>query len=341
MKSGRSSNGKGHFWIIHPANLEDFSRGDFRRRRAQRRVRRSLGLTLPEEDAEDEEESQLLTPPSSLSPVHPNKNYKSSSSASNSNNNSANSSTSSDYVQSSYKRRYDDLKIKNDDSNRRKKVCSKQEADSNDCNKLNSHENDTIGDSSENDESGENNVYNEGTDSYHYENDQKSDTNRKNNFSNHFHAMKSTASAVIETNVSKGIKRSFNVDSLLAPEAQPCESSGSRKRFKIATDQEESDVESYEDLAEMINKDVQNSHSDDETEKPVDGLKYQSCLTGESKRVKVINRSYDENINSPFSKVESQDIDVEKWKQTFSKIMARSYKNNSLSGNGIGSNCQN
>ena len=68
MKSGRSSNGKGHYWTIHPANLEDFSRGDFRRRRAQRRVRKSLGLTIPEEDEEDEEE-EILTPPSSLSPV--------------------------------------------------------------------------------------------------------------------------------------------------------------------------------------------------------------------------------------------------------------------------------
>lgn len=34
------------------------------------------------------------------------------------------------------------------------------------------------------------------------------------------------------------------------------------------------------------------------------------------------------NSNSPFSKIESDNEDVEKWKQTFSKIMARSYKNN-------------
>ena len=69
MKSGRSANGKGHYWTIHPANMEDFSRGDFRRRRAQRRVRKSLGLTVPEEDEEDEDEDELLTPPSSLSPL--------------------------------------------------------------------------------------------------------------------------------------------------------------------------------------------------------------------------------------------------------------------------------
>lgn len=62
MKSGRSANGKGHYWTIHPANLEDFSRGDFRRRRAQRRVRRSLGLTVPEEDDEDDDELPLPMP---------------------------------------------------------------------------------------------------------------------------------------------------------------------------------------------------------------------------------------------------------------------------------------
>ena len=39
VKVGRSDNGKGHYWSIHPANVEDFSRGDFRRRRARRRVR--------------------------------------------------------------------------------------------------------------------------------------------------------------------------------------------------------------------------------------------------------------------------------------------------------------
>lgn len=84
MKSGRSSNGKGHYWTIHPANLEDFSKGDFRRRRAQRRVRKSLGLTVPEEDEEDED---ILTPPSSLSPIHQK--------AYNNNNLSSNSSCSS------------------------------------------------------------------------------------------------------------------------------------------------------------------------------------------------------------------------------------------------------
>ena len=50
VKSGRSANGKGHYWAIHPANLDDFEKGDFRRRRAQRRVRKAMGLSVPEED---------------------------------------------------------------------------------------------------------------------------------------------------------------------------------------------------------------------------------------------------------------------------------------------------
>ncbi|XP_063309377.1 forkhead box protein D1-like [Pelobates fuscus] len=40
IKAGRSDNGKGHYWAVHPANLEAFSRGDYQRRRARRRVRR-------------------------------------------------------------------------------------------------------------------------------------------------------------------------------------------------------------------------------------------------------------------------------------------------------------
>ncbi|CAM4699204.1 unnamed protein product [Lepidochelys olivacea] len=40
IKAGRSDNGKGHFWAIHPANLDDFSKGDYHRRRARRRIRR-------------------------------------------------------------------------------------------------------------------------------------------------------------------------------------------------------------------------------------------------------------------------------------------------------------
>lgn len=50
IKAGRSANGKGHYWAIHPANLEDFKKGDFRRRKAQRKVRKHMGLSVPEDE---------------------------------------------------------------------------------------------------------------------------------------------------------------------------------------------------------------------------------------------------------------------------------------------------
>ena len=34
IKSGRAANGKGHYWAIHPACLDDFKRGDYRRRKS-------------------------------------------------------------------------------------------------------------------------------------------------------------------------------------------------------------------------------------------------------------------------------------------------------------------
>ena len=62
VKAGRAANGKGHFWAIHPACLDDFKRGDFRRRKAQRKVRRHMGLAV------DEEDSPSPPPPPALSP---------------------------------------------------------------------------------------------------------------------------------------------------------------------------------------------------------------------------------------------------------------------------------
>lgn len=55
---GRAANGKGHYWSIHPANLEDFHRGDFRRRKAQRKVRKHMGLSCPD----DEDSSRSPSP---------------------------------------------------------------------------------------------------------------------------------------------------------------------------------------------------------------------------------------------------------------------------------------
>ncbi|XP_078372712.1 uncharacterized protein LOC144656359 [Oculina patagonica] len=39
VKMGRSPNGKGHFWAINPINYDDFSRGEYKRKRASRRNR--------------------------------------------------------------------------------------------------------------------------------------------------------------------------------------------------------------------------------------------------------------------------------------------------------------
>jgi len=58
IKAGRSANGKGHYWAIHPANVEDFEKGDFRRRRAQRKVRRAMGLSV----ADDDDDSPIPSP---------------------------------------------------------------------------------------------------------------------------------------------------------------------------------------------------------------------------------------------------------------------------------------
>ena len=42
VKMGRSPNGKGHFWAINPINYDDFSRGEYKRKRASRRNRESM-----------------------------------------------------------------------------------------------------------------------------------------------------------------------------------------------------------------------------------------------------------------------------------------------------------
>ncbi|XP_014261941.1 forkhead box protein C1 [Cimex lectularius] len=64
VKAGRSANGKGHYWAIHPANVEDFKKGDFRRRKAQRKVRKHMGLAV-EDDGTDSPSPPPLprTPP--------------------------------------------------------------------------------------------------------------------------------------------------------------------------------------------------------------------------------------------------------------------------------------
>ena len=53
MKAGRAANGKGHYWAVHPACVQDFQKGDFRRRRAQRKVRKHMGMHVEEEEEDD------------------------------------------------------------------------------------------------------------------------------------------------------------------------------------------------------------------------------------------------------------------------------------------------
>lgn len=53
LKAGRAANGKGHYWAIHPACVDDFQKGDFRRRRAQRKVRKHMGMHVEDEDEDD------------------------------------------------------------------------------------------------------------------------------------------------------------------------------------------------------------------------------------------------------------------------------------------------
>lgn len=66
IKAGRSANGKGHYWAIHPANVEDFKKGDFRRRKAQRKVRKHMGLAVDEEG-----DDSPSPPPVPMSPPPP------------------------------------------------------------------------------------------------------------------------------------------------------------------------------------------------------------------------------------------------------------------------------
>ncbi|XP_065075321.1 protein lin-31 [Ochlerotatus camptorhynchus] len=68
IKAGRSAHGKGHYWAVHPANVDDFMKGDFRRRKAQRKVRRHMGLTS-DDDIFDNSSPRQFFPAIPASPV--------------------------------------------------------------------------------------------------------------------------------------------------------------------------------------------------------------------------------------------------------------------------------
>ncbi|XP_055858021.1 fork head domain-containing protein crocodile [Episyrphus balteatus] len=71
IKAGRSANGKGHYWAVHPANLDDFRKGDFRRRKAQRKVRKHMGLAVDDEGTDSPSPPPLaITPPPMAPPPH-------------------------------------------------------------------------------------------------------------------------------------------------------------------------------------------------------------------------------------------------------------------------------
>jgi Forkhead domain len=69
VKAGRSANGKGHYWAIHPANLDDFKKGDFRRRKAQRKVRKHMGLAVDDDGADSPSPPPLSLSPGGLNPL--------------------------------------------------------------------------------------------------------------------------------------------------------------------------------------------------------------------------------------------------------------------------------
>lgn len=53
IKDGRSALGKGQYWAIHPENFEEFSKGDFRRRRARRKNSKKVVSNQKEESHVD------------------------------------------------------------------------------------------------------------------------------------------------------------------------------------------------------------------------------------------------------------------------------------------------
>ena len=353
MKSGRSSNGKGHYWTIHPANMEDFSRGDFRRRRAQRRVRKSLGLTLPEEDAEDEEEDdELLTPPSSLSPVLP-KTFN------NTSNNSSSCSTNSDSSvdkQNSLKRNLVGTEF---ESGKKKAKLGDVKAF------FNSSQSEPIANCSitqlsnnsthlfQSDEIEEDSNQSES-------NDHEAASFRKRTISNEPPPLYEQESKDDEEEEQEVIskKRPFNVDSLLAPDVKRHKTNHTPIRLANESDLNLPLYPNSNVQLNILPKSLVNNNNKDKnnnllmmnsSKKPQASNDAKTQLSPSSKRHSTDSgrqhcgnnnythnsklTSHDQHQNSPFSKLESNNVDVEKWKQTFSKIMARSYKNNSSNNN--------
>ena len=270
MKSGRSSNGKGHYWTIHPANMEDFMKGDFRRRRAQRRVRKSLGLTVPEEDEEDDD---MLTPPSSLSPIQLFNIHSANSAGTNSlliNSQLINDKSKHNiHLESNLTKRNNQEQLVNVKSS---KLIE---------NELNSDlEVESLSEGSNQSE--------------------QIDIVNCNSSLNEKEEAKSNKK-----------KRSFNMDSLLASDDEECSHKKIKFKYLVNNKDEKFTCRTWQSPICI---------------KPIDqSANYQQVTKGKS--VKTDQTGTVTSIN----RIESYNEDVEQWKSTFSKIMARSYKNNSIS----------
>ena len=148
-------------------------------------------------------------------------------------------------------------------------------------------------------------------------------------------------------------KRSFNVEALLAPdtrsidlEQQDLDSFSAVKRFKPNENSDASSslsiLPNNFDHEEIFQKSSPNNNKPSQispklNKSQTNKAKVASNPTSSQKaNFNYNNHNKQTNLtmyeqNSPFSKIESNNSDVEKWKQTFSKIMARSYKNNNQS----------
>lgn len=209
-----------------------------------------------------------------------------------------------------------------------------------------------------------------------YENDTSNDNQSESNDTDHNSSqyLQSTNETInhkqsVQNSAAK--KRSFNVDSLLAPDQNSAneeneesddsdENNNRRKRQRTSGDESEDDdtttttmptakqnksSESLNDSFDDLDQKTKETYSSKKLAElnQKQKLKNQRILNDSMKGSNLqqqqhqqqlrhsrssLHLSTDQHQNSPFSKLESNNVDVEKWKQTFSKIMARSYKNN-------------
>ena len=107
-------------------------------------------------------------------------------------------------------------------------------------------------------------------------------------------------------------KRGFNVDSLLAPECKQFDGKGKNKRLKRSSEQvQESEEEDKEEEEEEEEVEEEEEAEEEKKKEELETTKPVTVSRQHQTRVA-------EHCNSPFSKLESDNQDVEKWKQTVS-----------------------